>query len=117
MPSKRPRKKGHDESNQGYNKGEEPSPEGNFDTDPVQIHRDYIERRLGGGAPATPEAYARAIEQGHKLPGAVRVPPTEVTGEPLTLNTETGSANPTLVTVPAVGVSQLIAPPVVELNI
>src|SRR2546421_12150680 len=81
MPSKRPRKKGHDESNQGYNKGEEPPPEGNFDTDPVQIHRDYIERRLGGGAPATPEAYARAIEQGHKLPGAVRVPPTEVTGE------------------------------------
>src|SRR2546421_11696668 len=41
--------------------------------------------------------------------------PDEVTGEPVTLKTETGSANPTLVT-PAAGVAQLMVPPVVELS-
>jgi hypothetical protein len=81
MPRKRPRKKGYDESNQEHNKGEERQPEGKYDIDPVQIHRDYVERRVGGGAPPTPGAYARASEQWHRLPGAVRVPPTEVTGE------------------------------------
>lgn len=51
------------------------------DADPVKVHREYVERHLGGGAPATPEAYARALRQWHELPGAVRVPPTEVAGE------------------------------------
>jgi hypothetical protein len=41
------------------------------------VHRQYLERHLGGGAPATPEAYARAIEQWHLLPGAIRTPATE----------------------------------------
>jgi hypothetical protein len=54
---------------------------GNPDADPVRIHRDYVERRLSGGADATPEAYARAIQEWHQLPGAVSAPTTEVTGE------------------------------------
>jgi hypothetical protein len=80
MPNKRPRKKGEDESKKDNN-GEEYPPHRKFNVDPAQIHREYVERRVGGGAPATPEAYARAIEQWHRMPGAVRVPPSEVTGE------------------------------------
>jgi hypothetical protein len=61
---------------------EEPRPPGRDpDADPVKVHRDYVERHLGGGAPATPEAYARALKQWHELPGAVGTPPTEVAGE------------------------------------
>jgi len=42
----------------------------------VEIHRAYLEHRLAGGEPATPEAYRRAVEQFEKLPGAMRtVPP------------------------------------------
>jgi hypothetical protein len=87
---------------------------GNPAADPVQVHRDYVERRLWSGddvgdlelpadegsAPApggrpdddaaadadadaqtTPddaERYARALDQWHRLPGAVSTPPTEV---------------------------------------
>lgn len=70
---------------------------GNPDADPVQIHRDFVERRLGGGSDstsiatsdatseatseATSDAYARAIKQWHELPGAVSAPPTEIVGE------------------------------------
>jgi hypothetical protein len=51
---------------------------GNPDADPVRIHREYVERRLGGGAEPTPEEYARALAEWHKLPGAVSAPPGEV---------------------------------------
>jgi len=53
----------------------------NEDADPVEIHRDYVERRIGGGGPATSDAYARAIEEFQRMPGAVRTPPTETTDE------------------------------------
>jgi len=33
-----------------------------------------VRRHLGGGAPATPEVYERAIGQFNRLPGAVRTP-------------------------------------------
>jgi hypothetical protein len=59
----------------------EPARLGNPDADPVRIHREYVERRVSGGAEATPEAYARALKQWHQLPGAVSAPPTEMTGE------------------------------------
>lgn len=77
------RKKDDDESDKNRDKdeNEERPPQREYETDPVEVHRDYIERQLGGGAPATPEAYARAINQWHALPGAVRVPPTELTGD------------------------------------
>jgi hypothetical protein len=52
---------------------------GNPDADPVRIHREYVERRIGGGGEPSPEAYARALEQWHQLPGAVSRPPTELT--------------------------------------
>jgi hypothetical protein len=56
---------------------------GNPDADPVKIHREYVERHLQGGGPATPEAYEQALRQWHELPGAVSRPPAEVTGEPV----------------------------------
>lgn len=62
----------------GYGNQEPPRGPGNPNSDPQRIHRDYLERRLGGGAAATPEAYARALEQWRKLPGAVSTPPTEI---------------------------------------
>ena len=69
--------KGDEASDKQYG-NQEPRGPGNPNADPQKIHRDYLERRLGGGAPATPEAYSRALEQWRKLPGAVSTPPTEV---------------------------------------
>src|SRR5437773_10340296 len=43
-----------------------------------KVHEEIIERRLEGGAPPTPEAYTRALEQWHKLPGSVMRPPTDI---------------------------------------
>ena len=50
----------------------------NPDADPVRIHREYVQERLGGGELPTPDAYERAMDQWHLLPGAVRVPASEV---------------------------------------
>ena len=44
----------------------------------VQIHEAYLQHRLGGGEPASPEAYRRALEQFEKLPGAIRSTPAMV---------------------------------------
>jgi len=41
------------------------------------VHQQIVERRLGGGAPATPEAYVEALKEWHQLPGAVIRPPTD----------------------------------------
>jgi hypothetical protein len=41
----------------------------------VQVHQAYLEHRLKGGEPPTPEAYRRALEQFQKLPGAVQSTP------------------------------------------
>ncbi len=41
------------------------------------VHEQIIDRRLGGGAPATPEGYAKALEEWNKLPGSVVRPPTD----------------------------------------
>lgn len=51
--------------------------------DPVAIHEAYVLRHLEGGAPASSEAYERARAQFRRLPGAVRVPATEVTPPPV----------------------------------
>jgi hypothetical protein len=37
-----------------------------------QIFEEMIQRRLGGGATPTPEAYAKAMQQWQELPGAVQ---------------------------------------------
>lgn len=66
---------------EAYKQPDYPPLQRNPDADPVKIHRDYIERRVGGGAPPTPEAYERAIREWHQLPGAVSVPPTELSGD------------------------------------
>ena len=50
----------------------------NPDADPVRLHREYVQQRIGGGELPTPEAYDRAVEQWHRLAGAVRAPASEV---------------------------------------
>jgi hypothetical protein len=47
----------------------------------IEIHRAYLEHRVQGGDPPTPERYRRAIEQFQKLPGAVRSTPPAMPGE------------------------------------
>lgn len=44
----------------------------------VDVHKAYLEHRLKGGEPASPEAYRRAIEQFQKLPGATQSTPAAV---------------------------------------
>jgi hypothetical protein len=55
---------------------------GNPNADPQRIHREYVERHLGGGGgrEATPDAYERAVEQWRRIPGAISRPPGEVRG-------------------------------------
>ncbi len=43
-----------------------------------QVHLEITARRFEGGPPPTPEAYARALEEWHKLPGAVVQPATDL---------------------------------------
>jgi len=62
----------------GRRGGRTPRLERTPDADPVRIHRQYVQDRIGGGELPTPEAYERAVEQWHRLPGAVRAPASEV---------------------------------------
>jgi len=48
------------------------------------VHQQILDRRLGGGAPATPEAYANALQQWLRLPGSVVRPPTDEKPVPVT---------------------------------
>ena len=45
------------------------------DEESLLLHDAYLEYRLAGGAPATPEAYRRAAEQFDRLPGVIRSRP------------------------------------------
>jgi hypothetical protein len=58
---------------------DEESPE---NEDSLLVHEAYLQHRLGGGEPATPEAYRRAVEQFERLPGAVRTRPSAGQTEP-----------------------------------
>lgn len=51
---------------------------GNPDADPQRIHREYVERHLGGGREPTPEAYERAAMQWRRIPGSISRPPAEL---------------------------------------
>lgn len=53
---------------------------GNPDADPQRIHREYVEQHFGGGEEPTPEAYERALDEWHRLPGAAHRPPGEIRG-------------------------------------
>lgn len=84
------RKKGGEKDGGGHEPPKPtPKPRPNeHGTTPPQIHRDYIQRQVGGGGratadtvgggAATADAYRRATTQWHQLPGAVRVSPSEV---------------------------------------
>jgi hypothetical protein len=90
------RSKGHDEHpSEQKDSGEVGVPlQQDQDVDRTIVHRQYLERRLQGGAPATPEAYERAIEQWQQLPGAIaQVPvinptPTQAAPTPTDTNGE-----------------------------
>jgi hypothetical protein len=69
-----------DEPRKGYAGENQQQKPRNPKADPVRIHEDFVNRRVGGGAPATREAYDRALEQWHRLPGAVATSPTEIRG-------------------------------------
>jgi hypothetical protein len=43
-----------------------------------EIHEEITARHYEGGAPPTPEAYARALKQWQQLPGSIVRPPTDV---------------------------------------
>ena len=45
------------------------------DEEGLRLHEAYLEYRVAGGAPATPEAYRRAVEQFDRLPGVIRARP------------------------------------------
>jgi hypothetical protein len=46
-------------------------PRHDCNADRIKIHLGFLARRFEGGAPPTPEAYARALRQWQQLPGAV----------------------------------------------
>jgi hypothetical protein len=80
-PSARSRKSSPKKSDGSGDAGppEEPPQLGrNPDADPVRIHREYVQRRLGGGGLPTPEAYENALEEWHRMPGAIRGPAGEL---------------------------------------
>lgn len=68
MPTRKPKDGGDDHEEQPR----EPHKEQH---DAVRIHEAYLQHRLGGGEPASPDAYRRGVEQFEKLPGAVRSTP------------------------------------------
>ena len=82
--SKRRRTRDHDEQ------------EGEEEGGSIILRHEFIAHRLEGGALATPEAYARAIEQWQQLPGVItsrtQISPTSIrsnTAVPnLTIDTE-----------------------------
>lgn len=81
---RKPSRKGEDSSSSSDtpkppSKGRKPRL-GNPDADPQRIHREYVERHFGGGEEPTPEAYERALEEWHRLPGAVQRPAAEIRG-------------------------------------
>jgi|SRR4051812_5868789 hypothetical protein len=45
------------------------------DRESLRVHEAFLEHRLGGGEPATPDAYLRAVQQFERLPGAVPTGP------------------------------------------
>jgi hypothetical protein len=72
--------KGPGDDGPGDDDGRQRGP-GNPDADPVRIHREYIERHVGGGEGQTADRHARSVEQWNELPGAIRRPPTEIRPE------------------------------------
>ena len=58
--------------------GREPYDKEPYDKEPLDDPEQHLEierRRFRGGEPPTPELYARAREQWHRLPGALAKPP------------------------------------------
>jgi hypothetical protein len=76
--------KGKGKGENGDGDDGKPQGPGEHEDDSVKrIHEDYVRRHLGGVAPATPEAYERAIEQFNRLPGAMRTPTTARPARPV----------------------------------
>jgi len=54
------------------------APRGPDEVNPIDVYREYVEQRKGGGAPPTRKAYDEALEEWRKLPGAVIGVPRDV---------------------------------------
>jgi hypothetical protein len=67
--------------------------EGEEEGGSIILRHEFIAHRLEGGAPATPEAYARAIEQWQQLPGAI-ASRTQIS--PTSIRSNTAVPNPTI---------------------
>jgi hypothetical protein len=78
-PAKKTGSSGSSDTPKGPGRRQKPTL-GNPDADPQRIHREYVERHFGGGEEPTPEAYERALEEWHRLPGAAQRPPAEIRG-------------------------------------
>src|SRR4051794_27363989 len=87
MPPRRRKPPDEDTPPPGQEPGNDESPESE---DSLLVHEAYLEHRLGGGEPATPEAYQRAVEQFERLPGAVPTRPGRRTTRPRPTDAETG---------------------------
>jgi hypothetical protein len=78
-PTRKTGSSGSSDGPKGPDRPQEPTL-GNPDADPQRIHREYVERHFGGGEEPTSEAYERALEEWHRLPGAAQRPPAEIRG-------------------------------------
>lgn len=89
-PSPGPSRGGADDGRQppgggeppGKGGSEPPRGRGNPDADPVRIHREYVEKRVGGGREPGARDYQDALDQWSRLAGSIRRPPSEETPAP-----------------------------------
>ena len=84
--TRKPRKKGSGGSGGGNGRGygdgggdDEPIGEGPENLD---VHEAFLKHRLEGGETPSSQAYARAVEQFQKLPGAIRGKPAFIPPAP-----------------------------------
>ena len=59
-----------------------------------EVHDEINERRLGGGADPTSEAFQRALEQWQRLPGSVVRPPSDVKAPESPTPNDSGESGP-----------------------
>jgi hypothetical protein len=85
------RKRKHDDDHDYDDGGNGQQPPYEEEGSAVEVHRAYLEHRVKGGAPPTPERFRRAIEQFQKLPGAVRSTPIDILKPPAAPDDDEGN--------------------------
>jgi hypothetical protein len=59
-----------------------------------QVHDEINERRLGGGAEPTSDAFQRALEQWQQVPGSIVRPPSDVKAPDPPTPSDAGDSKP-----------------------